>query len=187
MRQPIDLAHRVELLGVAGAPQRDADAGLVEHPAQRQSAMHAPCRSARARAGRAARPPAHIARGAARGISDRSRRRSSPANVVVGIHASRPGGRGRASHRTSTVMPCSRQYGSTSASIARSNRLYGGCAVCERRGGAEQVHLGRIEIAHADRADLAGAIEPRQRLGGLVDRHQRIGPVHLVEIDHVGR
>src|SRR5439155_6489369 len=51
---------------------------------------------------------------------------------------------------------------------------------------AEQVHLLRGVVADADRADAALPVERVQRLRRLLDRHERIGPVDLIEIDVVG-
>src|SRR5713226_2175582 len=56
----------------------------------------------------------------------------------------------------------------------------------ERRYLPETLHLLYREVADADRADPAKIIETAQRLGRPLDGDQRIGPVHLVEINIVG-
>ena len=61
-------------------------------------------------------------------------------------------------------------------------RLNGG----ERRLLAEAVHLRRREIADADRPDLALAAEVLQRRRRLLEGHALVGPVHLINVDHVG-
>src|SRR5579863_10569731 len=47
------------------------------------------------------------------------------------------------------------------------------------------VHLGWAEIADADRADLAGAMQCAHGFRDFRNRCVRIGPVNLVEIDGV--
>ena len=51
---------------------------------------------------------------------------------------------------------------------------------------AKPVHLRHGEIADADGADLPLLQQRGHRLGGFFDRHRRIGPMHLVDIDDVG-
>ena len=139
----------------------------------------------RSRASRSSRSTArrYCARRGARNFGS-SRRRSSPANVVAGID---PPGQQAAAQRAvgqhrDAVLAAIRQHVRLDRALEQIVRRL---RRMQRRGRAKHVHLGRIEVAHADRVDLAGAIEPRQRLGGVVDRHQRIGPVHLVEVDRV--
>jgi hypothetical protein len=56
----------------------------------------------------------------------------------------------------------------------------------ERRDRAKRIHLRRAEIADADRPDFPRAKEIRHGFRGLRDGSARIGPMHLVKIDHVG-
>src|ERR1019366_3355720 len=51
---------------------------------------------------------------------------------------------------------------------------------------AEFIHLRRRKVANANRANLALLEKSGHRVGGLVNRCQRIRPVHLVDIDLVG-
>jgi hypothetical protein len=51
---------------------------------------------------------------------------------------------------------------------------------------AKFVHLRGIEVADADRPDFSRAMEIGHGSGRLRDRCGRVGPVHLVEVDHVG-
>ena len=48
------------------------------------------------------------------------------------------------------------------------------------------LHLRDGEIAHADRADLPLLIEREHRFSRLPERHLRIGPMNLVDVDVVG-
>jgi hypothetical protein len=54
------------------------------------------------------------------------------------------------------------------------------------RDGTKGVHLGRTEIAHSDRPDLARLKQVGHRCRGFPDGRVRIGPVHLVDVDDVG-
>ena len=51
---------------------------------------------------------------------------------------------------------------------------------------AEALHLINGEIAHADGADLALLVKRAHRLGGFLHRHQRVGPMNLVDVDVIG-
>ena len=51
---------------------------------------------------------------------------------------------------------------------------------------AEALHLPDREIADADGADLALLEQGAHGLCGFLDRHQRIGPVNLVDVDVIG-
>ena len=48
---------------------------------------------------------------------------------------------------------------------------------------AKALDLRNREIADANRPDLALVEEPLHRFGRLFDRHQRVGPVRLIDID----
>src|SRR5258708_17393027 len=50
----------------------------------------------------------------------------------------------------------------------------------------ESVYLIDREIAHSDRRDLSLNEQRVHRLGGFLHRHQRIGPVNLVDVDVIG-
>ncbi len=56
----------------------------------------------------------------------------------------------------------------------------------QRRHFPEFVHLFGAEIADADRADLAGAIERAHGFRDLLNRCVGIRPVNLIEVDGVG-
>ena len=56
----------------------------------------------------------------------------------------------------------------------------------QRRHAAEPLHLRDGKIADPDGADLALLGKRAHGFGGFFDRHQRIGPVDLVDIDMVG-
>ena len=51
---------------------------------------------------------------------------------------------------------------------------------------AEALHLPDREIADADGADLALLEQGVHGLRGFLDRHQRVGPVDLVDVDVIG-
>ena len=51
---------------------------------------------------------------------------------------------------------------------------------------AEALHLGNREVADADGTDFSLLVERAHGLGGLLDRHQRVGPVDLVDVDVIG-
>src|SRR5580693_5425161 len=50
----------------------------------------------------------------------------------------------------------------------------------------EPFHLTDREIAYPDRPDLSLNEQRVHRLGGFLHRHQRIGPVNLVDVDVIG-
>src|ERR671934_703099 len=56
----------------------------------------------------------------------------------------------------------------------------------QRRNATESLHLPNTEIADADGADLALLEQGVHGLRGFLDRHQRIGPVHLIDVDVLG-
>ena len=56
----------------------------------------------------------------------------------------------------------------------------------QRRDTPEGLHLRDREIAHPDGADLSLLIERSHRRSGFLHRHQRVRPVHLVDIDVIG-
>jgi hypothetical protein len=51
---------------------------------------------------------------------------------------------------------------------------------------AKSFNLRNREIAHANSADLPLVEECLHRFGGLFDRHQRVGPMDLIDIDIIG-
>ena len=56
----------------------------------------------------------------------------------------------------------------------------------QRRDAAELLHLADRKVADADGADLSLPEQRMHRLGGFFDRHQRVGPVNLVDVDMIG-
>src|SRR5258707_1075125 len=56
----------------------------------------------------------------------------------------------------------------------------------KRRDGSETRHVFRRIVAHPDSANFPLFIEFAKRAGGLLDRNERVRPVHLVDINVVG-
>src|SRR5882762_4460814 len=56
----------------------------------------------------------------------------------------------------------------------------------KRRDGSETRHLFWRIVAHTDSANLALFVKLAKRPGGLLDRNERVRPVHLVDINVVG-
>ena len=57
----------------------------------------------------------------------------------------------------------------------------------DRQGGTEGLYLWDIEVRHADVAHFAIGNQLGQCLRRLLERRGEVGPVHLVEVDVVGR
>jgi len=83
----------------------------------------------------------------------------------------------------STVRPCRPAYGRTSFSIAPLEQVVRRLHDVQRRDRPEGLHLLGREVAHADRADCPVLVEPPQLRRGLLHRNERIGPVHLIDVD----
>src|SRR5258705_4627109 len=56
----------------------------------------------------------------------------------------------------------------------------------QRRNASELFHLSDGKVADSDGADLALLEQGTHDIGGFFDCHQRIGPVHLIDVDIVG-
>ena len=94
-------------------------------------------------------------------------RRSSPSNLVPRSSV-RSGDHDRALRNSRSPVQ-RRQRGSTSASIARSKRSYGGCTASKSSVGAEHTHLDWRKIADADGPNftLAGAGLPSYAVSAI--------------------
>ena len=55
-----------------------------------------------------------------------------------------------------------------------------------RRNGSKRFDLRHGKVADADRPDLPLLVKKPHGRGRLFDGHQRIRPVHLIDVDHVG-
>src|ERR1019366_3575037 len=56
----------------------------------------------------------------------------------------------------------------------------------QRRNAAELPHLADRKITDSDGPDLSLLEQRMHRLGGFLDRHQRVGPVDLIDVDMIG-
>src|SRR4029079_14351862 len=173
---------RPQLVGITGAPQRRGDT-LVECPANGQvddsfsktvlgqliQAVHG---------------------GEILSKAGLLKLRVGPSQVVasedrVGSHSSRqqPTAEGPIAERRGAVLRAIRQ----DIGLERTfEKLIGRLHNVQRRNAAELLHLRNRVIADADRADLALLVERQHCLCGLIDRDQRLGPMHLIDVDVVG-
>src|SRR6266404_351891 len=172
----------LHLIGVTAAPERDADT-LFEHPTHRQM-DHAPVEAA-------------------------------PCELIELLHGLEILGKtGRLEFRVDAPQIVAVEGGVRTHAPAQQSSTE--CAIAERRDVvgttvrqdvhlngafekvvgrlqhvqwghlAEALHLGNREVAHADGADFPLPVKRAHGLGGFLHRHQRVGPMDLVDVDVVG-
>ncbi len=171
----------LELLRTFGAPERDTDAGPVEHPADGEFGDG----FAEALAGKRVEPTNGVE------ILGKTRRLEfgvEAANVVEARLRAETAAEQAAAKRAvaddgDVVLRAPREDFRVDGALEEVvGRLVGG----KRRDGSETLHLGDGEVADAECANLAGALKAEKNLGCFGDIDGGVGPVDLIEIDVVG-
>src|SRR5580704_9677996 len=177
-----DLERRLQLIRVPAAPECNADA-LVQHPAHRQldyATMETALRK-------------FIKLLHCIEILRKARRLKlwidAPQIVALeqGVRAHAPAQQA-ATERT--IAQCRDTVGTTIRENLRFNAAFE--QIVRRLQNMQRGHLpealdlGDRKIADADGADFALLIQRSHRLGGFLHRHQRVGPMNLIDVDVIG-
>ena len=140
-------------------------------PRSRANASSASIRSKSAAASRSGRPARRVPSGGG------SPRRNLPVSrpLASGKYGTKP-------------MPSSRQSGSISSSASRSSRLYSFWSAANRSSpsAAASRSCARVEVRHAERADLPLVGQLAERADGLGERGHAVRLVVVEEVDPVG-